>query len=224
MNGWPSLKIIRVRIYVIMDKQQAISLGLQGLLQPELRDDEEILWFAAPQRRPFLSFSPLLMFAGLFLVVISGYLVSSIYADFTGFSDASRWQLFSILTLVFLLAFGAVILWQQLMNRMRLNIYIYAVTDHRIIISSHKRGETEIRTFPLTSIRFMNRISGRRGLEHLIFADEHDPVADVLSASDRAIYRQARRSEVGFFNIPNAREVEQIILEAQEKLMGAKPV
>ena len=202
-----------------MDKEQAIDLSLRGLLQPELRADEEILWFAAPQRRPHLHFSPLVLLAALVVIFVSGYVFSSLYASFAGFSDATQWEVFSIITPFFLLLGAGVIFWRQLRSRLKLTIYIYAVTNHRIIISSH-RDETEIRSFPLASIKVLKRVSGRRGLEHIIFAEENDFAPRFFGSPDRTFYRQARRTEVGFFNLAHAREVEQIILKAQEDLMG----
>ena len=85
------------------------------------------------------------------------------------------------------------------------------------MISRHHH-ETEIYSLPLASLKAIKRVSGRRGLEHLIFAENSETPTKWLHRTRRRLYREARPQEIGFFNLANAREVEQVILSAKNKV------
>jgi hypothetical protein len=150
---------------------------------------------------------------------VSGYVFSVIYASLAGFEQVNIWQIFAAILPVLALGAAVMVFWRQIKKRLSLQIYIYAVTTQRVMISCHHH-ETELYSLPLLSLKAIKRVSGRRGLEHLIFAEEAIQSSKWWHGSKRRFYREARPQEIGFFNLSNARDVEQIILKAQKQLLA----
>jgi hypothetical protein len=169
----------------------------QGGIDAELQHGESVLWVGKPlpsrialQNRQALV-TGVLALAALF-VLFSGFSAAAIFSFFI-FGCGFTW-----LGLLFLLLpfyYFARPVYDYLMAERT----IYAVTDRRALIIKPKFGGRIIQSYNRIQNIERRELSGGKG--DLIFASETQPTRS-----------RARSRKVGFFGIPNAREVEQLML------------
>lgn len=168
----------------------------QGGIDAELQYGESVLWVGKPlpsrialQNRQALV-TGVLALAALF-VIVTGFSAATIFSFFI-FGCGFTW-----LGLLFLLLpfyYFARPVYDYLMAERT----IYAVTDRRALIIKPKLRGRIVQSYNRIQQIERRELSGGKG--------------DLIFATEALAARRGRARKVGFYGIPNAREVEQLML------------
>lgn len=178
--------------------------------EAELRRGEHLLWVGQPspvrlamQKLPTLLFGILWTAAIIFMSNMVGWSFSS-SGNFGSFS-----MIFTVLLGIFFLI-GVGMLVSPLWNYFKATRTIYAVTDQRAMIIEQLLS-TSVKSYSDDDIQFIERRTSIGDTGDVIFARE---TRTRRSRSSSGFSRtRTYNVDIGFFGIPEPREVEQILLD-----------
>ncbi|MBN1284050.1 MAG: hypothetical protein JXB47_01485 [Anaerolineae bacterium] len=175
--------------------------------EAELRRDERLLWVGQPNPlRIALKSLPQLLFGILWMAVII-FMISAI----GGFGSVGGgfFSIFSLVLFIFAIV-GLGMLASPLWSYFKAMRTVYAVTDRRIMMIE-QTFSTSVKSYGEDNLEFVER---RMRSDHdgdVIFTREH---RTSRTRSSSGFYRTRHYTvDVGFFGIPDAREVEQLLLD-----------
>ncbi len=179
---------------------------LREIVSPEIRHGEKVLWIGKPTPLRVLTQQYAEEVISAILIIVAAIFISTVTSfDLTSFEYGygGGGFVFPLFGLIFIAVLGFSLLrpiyafWQATKT-------IYAVTDYRALILKPTFGSMSVTSYPNVERIERRRLTGDKG--DLIFATE------TYSARGRYGYR-TRRRKVGFYGIPNARRVEDLLLE-----------
>lgn len=183
---------------------------LQAKVEPELLAGEDLYWVGQPNPvNMALKGAPQFLFGILWmgmLFFIFGQAFGMMRFDFGGMNGFGG--IFALFPLIFLGA-GLSMLGSPLWYYLKATSTVYAVTNRRALILSGVFSQS-VQSFGENDIEFIKRRTrGESG--DVLFAREH---RTRRSSSSTGISRTRHYTvDIGFFGIPNVREVEAMMLE-----------
>lgn len=188
-----------------------LPLPLLDLINRELESDETPVWIGQPIPK-FFSRTPLSNF--LFAIPWTAFSIFWMCGA-AGFRipEFGPQMFFMLFGLPFVLI-GLGLLSTPFWERSRMKKTAYVITDHRAIIFSGGFSSTTIRSFEPSELKSTTRHEKANGTGDILF----DPDAEEQNSHNRNF----SHATVGFFNIPNVREVEKHIRELAKKAKTAR--
>jgi len=183
-----------------MSHERKVNPNLLYRLKSELFDGEELLW--AGQPIPGRGQSGNLTMTSVSAVFIGVVLGGGMFA-FMRYTGGMTFFIMPMI-LILLVALGMIgaRLWNQFANRQ-----VYAVTDQRLLIVNGRR----VRSYGPNDIQFIERHQRGDGWGDIVFAQEANQ--RMVPVGNGMMVPQNYAAPIGFFGVPNVREVEGLILD-----------
>ncbi|MCM1988618.1 hypothetical protein [Oceanirhabdus seepicola] len=197
-----------------------MSFFPEDIIKSELRQDEELLWYGMPNPSEMAKKGlPVTIFGAIFTTV--AFFMFSEAIMFFGFGGIQNFNLlfkygfkffrFSIGDLIFpLVSFlfviiGILVMLTPLWIYKRAKRTFYGVSNKRCLIIQAKKYKN-IHSYDIDKVQILNKLEKSDGSGSIIFAKELNESYDSDTHRRRTTYK-----DIGFYGIPNVRDVENII-------------
>ncbi|MCL2623349.1 MAG: hypothetical protein FWD31_06755, partial [Planctomycetaceae bacterium] len=181
--------------------------ALQDWIDRELESEENLIWVGQPIPAYFVSYSS----AGQVLQVMVGIPYTTFAVFVICVAIGMQAPLWFILFGILFMLFGLLMTCSPFIIRHRLKKTVYAITDRRAIIFTQRLFSTKIQSFAPDQLNELETLENNNGAGRILFS---------VCAADYFYHplKVSRRNE--FFNIPQVREVEQLLKNLAERFQN----
>ncbi|WBW99137.1 hypothetical protein [Oceanirhabdus sp. W0125-5] len=197
-----------------------MSFFPEDIIKSELRHDEELLWHGMPNPSEMAkSGLPITIFGVIFTsVALFMFSQSLMFLNFGGiqrlkialkygfkFFNFSIGDLIFPLVTLFFVIIGVLVMLAPLWISKKAKRTFYGISNKRCLII-HAKKYKNVHSYDIDKVKILNKLEKLDGSGTLIFAKELSESYDSDTHRRRTTYR-----DIGFYGIPNVRDVENIL-------------